>query len=327
MQQVEILMAVYNGEKYMKEQIQSILNQTHQNIRLIIRDNCSTDRTREILQKYVEEYPEKIKLLVSKENVGVIGNFSALLDHAEGNYIMFSDHDDIWLPEKIEKTLKKMLEIDGRELSLTPVLVHTDLTVVNERLETIHPSFWKYSNLNPLAGQTLSRLLLQNQVTGCTMMINKSLRDLARPIPKDIVMHDWWLALCAASFGKIAIVDEATMLYRQHGKNDTGAQRYSLISVIKAKFNKERRAKMQKCRQMTVVQAKQFLSKNSDRLSLESQEIIKAFIKFDDAIFFKKAILMFKYSFYRVGLFRNLCLIFGLRNLRILYQKISGVIK
>jgi glycosyltransferase involved in cell wall biosynthesis len=316
MKKIEVLMAVFNGEKYIAEQMDSILRQTYSNIHLIVRDNCSTDSTQQIVEQYIQKYPDKITLLVSSKNVGVVGNFAALIDHAKADYVMFSDHDDIWLPQKIEKTFSKMIEMEKQESPSTPLLVHTDLTVVNERLETIHPSFWKYSKLDPKRGQTLPRLLLQNQVTGCTMMINKPMMDLARPIPENIVMHDWWMALFAVAFGKIGIVNEATMLYRQHGKNDTGAQRYSLSSFIRKRVDKSKMEKIQKCQQLTVQQAELFLERNFNRLEKNAHELIKAFISFEESHLFRKALLMFKYGFYRVGLVRNLGLVFGSRNLR-----------
>ena len=254
---VEVLMAVYNGEGYIREQIESILNQTYKNIHLIIRDNCSTDQTVAIVQGYQSKYPNKITLLTSSQNVGIIGNFAALLEHAHGDYIMFSDHDDVWLPYKVGRTLEKMDALEQEFGSNIPILVHTDLKVVNKTLEVIHPSFWKYAKLNP-EQRSLSRQLTQNQITGCTLMLNRPLLDLARPLPKNIVMHDWWLGICAAAFGKIGFLAEPTMLYRQHGNNDTGAKKFSLYTIIKRILNEASREKIAKTRKMIVEQARAF---------------------------------------------------------------------
>jgi glycosyltransferase involved in cell wall biosynthesis len=310
--QIEILMAVYNGEKYVKAQIDSILNQTYKNIHLSIRDNCSSDSTREIIAEYKNRHPQLITLLASQENVGIIGNFSALLDSANGDYVMFSDHDDVWMPDKIEKTMTKLLELEKKFGSITPILVHTDLQVVNKDLALIHSSFWKYSKLDPRK-TALSRQLIHNQITGCTLMLNRALIELARPIPKKIVMHDWWLGICAAAFGKIGTVNESTMFYRQHNSNDTGAKKYSLLNLIKRICCKASREKMSKNRKLVYEQAREFLAHK--HIDERSKEVLNAFIKFEDAVFLKKAYLMVKFGFYRVGILRNMAMLFRPKNL------------
>lgn len=306
-------MAVYNGEKYIREQIDSILNQTYKNTHLIIRDNCSSDNTREIVAEYTKKYSKRVTLLKSEINVGIIGNFSALLDYASADYIMFSDHDDIWLPEKIEKSMNKLLQLERRYASSTPILVHSDLCVVNKDLTLIHPSFWKYSKLDPVKGVTLPRQLIQNQVTGCTVMLNKALIVLARPIPPQIVMHDWWLAICAAAFGKIGVVNETTMLYRQHNSNDTGAKKYSLMSLVKRLCNKTSRKKMTEHRKLIYKQAGELLS--HPKINAESKFVLKAFLEFENAVFHKKAYLMFKFGFFKVGILRNIAFLLRPKNL------------
>ena len=135
---VDILMATYNGEKYVKEQIDSILNQTYKNIQLIISDDCSTDSTRDILKQY--EQNERVKIYYQEKNLGYIKNFEFLLKHVENDVYMLSDQDDFWKEEKIEKSLEKL---ENENLDL----VFGDLEVVDENLNTICPSFNKYMNL------------------------------------------------------------------------------------------------------------------------------------------------------------------------------------
>jgi hypothetical protein len=114
-----------------------------------------------------------------------------------------------------------------------PLLVHTDLAVVDRRLQPISPSFWRYQNIHPAGRETLNRLLAQNVVTGCSMMLNRALRERALPIPAEACMHDWWLALVAAAFGRITHLPEPTVLYRQHGGNDTGAKRWGRDFIVR----------------------------------------------------------------------------------------------
>lgn len=311
---VEILMAVYNGQGYIREQIDSILNQTHKEIHLVIRDNCSNDNTKEIVKEYQAKFPQRITLLTSPCNVGIIGNFAALLEHAQAGYVMFSDHDDVWLPNKIAKTLEKMTALENEFGADTPLLAHTDLKVVDKRLETIHPSFWHYAKLNPRMS-TLSRQLTQNQITGCTMMINRPLLEIARPLPQNIVMHDWWLGICAAAFGRIGFVDESMMLYRQHGNNDTGAKKFSLRTIIKRMLNQSSREKIYQTRKMIVEQAKALLTQHENLLDESQKQLVKAFIKMEQTTLFSKAYLMVLYRFYHVGFLRNFLTIFRPKNL------------
>lgn len=311
---IEILMAVYNGQRYIQEQIESILSQTYQNTRLIIRDNCSEDKTRVIIEDFMRKHPGRISLIASPANVGVLGNFSALLDQAKANYVMFSDHDDIWLPKKVEITLNKMKVLEEKHGSGKPLIVHTDLAVVDKDLKIIHPSFWEYSRLKPMQQLTLPKLLLQNQVTGCTMMINKTLVDLARPIPGEVVMHDWWLSLCAAAFGSIEAVNEPTILYRQHGKNDTGAKKFSLIRILNGKLKRmivpSYRLKMQRFGKLKQSQARHLAERFQHLLSPDQKETLNAYFQFKPLRFFHNSFLMRKYRFEYVDEFHNFWLAF-----------------
>lgn len=216
---IDILMACYNGADYIGKQIDSILNQTYQDFLLWIRDDGSTDATPGILEGYENKYPEKIHVIKDqKGNLGVRLNFNELFSYSKQDYCMFCDQDDIWLPEKVEKTLKKMREIEGGR----PAFVFTDLMLIDEKDRMISGSMWKYAGINPKETE-LSKLLCHNVATGCTVMINKALVRLAGGIPEECDMHDYWLALLASSFGVIDFLPEALIQYRQHGGNQIGS--------------------------------------------------------------------------------------------------------
>lgn len=219
--QVEILMATYNGENYIVEQIESLFNQTYKNWSLLIRDDGSKDKTIEIIKNLEKQYPDKIKLLRDdKGGLRARDNFLELLRNSKENYIMFCDQDDVWLPNKIELTLKKMLEVEDG-----PTLIHTDLKVVDKNLNIISNSFWKFQNIDPKR-KSYNYLIIQNNITGCTMMINKELADLSNENFPNGIMHDWIIGIIASLKGKIDYINIPTILYRQHGNNDTGAQGY-----------------------------------------------------------------------------------------------------
>lgn len=217
-----ILLACYQGERFLRAQLDSLLNQSFQDFKILARDDCSSDRTRAILEEYSFRFPDKITIIESKDRLGVIGNFNALLEHANTEVIFFCDQDDVWEHDKVEVAMKKF-----QRTSKTPLLVHTDLQIVDENANRVHRSFWEYSNLDPHKGKALNRVLVQNHATGCTMAINKALRDLAYPIPKDAIMHDWWISLIASACGKTETIETQTILYRQHDSNTLGARTIS----------------------------------------------------------------------------------------------------
>lgn len=297
---VDILLAAYNGFPFIACQIDSILAQSHKDIHLIVRDDASTDSTKRVLEIYAHQYPDKITLLPSDKQLGVKGNFSSLMNHSKADYIMFADQDDIWEEEKIEKTLEKMKELEKNHSSKVPLLVHTDLKVVDRDLNVLSSSFWQYYKIDPLKGQTLNRLLMQNVVTGCTILINQSLLQLAIPIPEKSVMHDWWLALVAAAFGQIEPLLKPTMLYRQHGNNTLGAQKFLSYSYVKQGISRIRLPEISK-----QAQANELLTRYYDRLNKYQRKMLKAYQKLSNAYLLKKAFLIFKYGFFKIGFIRN----------------------
>ncbi len=214
---IDILLATYNGEDYIKEQLDSIINQTYTNIQILINDDCSTDTTKEILQEY-EQKDSRIKVKYNSKNIGYKKNFEELLKRVEHQYFMLSDQDDYWLPEKVEKSLKK-IEKENADL------VFTDLQVVNENLKEITPSLVKYMKFkkNIKKYNDYRLVFLRNCVTGCTIISKKELIQKYIPIPQEYPMvHDWWIALIISQQGKLSFLDEPTIKYRQHGDNQLG---------------------------------------------------------------------------------------------------------
>lgn len=232
---VAICMATYNGEQYIEEQISSIMKQTYKDFVLFIHDDGSKDTTNEILAKLKERYGQQMEVIQGKLEYGgsAKDNFAGLLNYVKNKYnfryFMFSDQDDVWLPEKIAVSMEKMLELEHS--NDVPILVHTDLKVVDENLEILGESFIKYRALNP-EKKDINHLLAQNNVTGCTMLWNKALNDKIDLGRKEVAMHDWWFSTTAALFGEIAFVNQPTILYRQHGNNTVGATKVNTIGFI-----------------------------------------------------------------------------------------------
>lgn len=224
MEKIDVLLATYNGEKYLKEQLDSILKQTYSNIRLIISDDCSNDNTRKILSEYAEK-DNRIELYFQEKNKGYLGNFEFLLGKVENELYMLSDQDDVWKEDKIERTYKKMKESDAD-------LVFTDLEVVDEKLQLIDKSFWRqkgfYKKLRKDKKYNYRGLFLNNYITGCTILTKKKFTKDILPFPKSkYISHDYWIAIVISQSGNIEYLDYSSIKYRQHEKNLIGNKRKS----------------------------------------------------------------------------------------------------
>ena len=219
---VEILMATYNGEKYVRAQIESILAQTDDRWHLTVSDDGSTDGTAVILDEYAARYPDRIARYQSGRRFGgACVHFLHLLSRCDAPYMLFCDQDDVWLPDKVAK-MSAALEQIGED---TPGLVFSDLTPVDDELRPLAASMMEFQDQRPDA-LDYRALLMQNVVTGGAMGITRALGELAKASAgeKDVLMHDGWLAAVAARFGKIVYLPEALNLYRQHGDNSVGAK-------------------------------------------------------------------------------------------------------
>ncbi len=216
MKTVQVLLSTYNGEKYLAKQLDSILKQDHSNIKILIRDDGSTDGTVKILEKYANEYSQVV--YYQGENIGVKQSFFDLIKHADmsADYYSFSDQDDVWLHNKIDKAVEKldMMQQDK------PLLYCGRTTLVDEELKAIMSTI-KNHRIEPDFGNAL----VENISTGCTSVINSKLLQLVQThIPNFTVMHDWWVYLTASSFGEVYYDDDSFILYRQHSNNVIGTR-------------------------------------------------------------------------------------------------------
>lgn len=205
---VSIAMATYNGEKYLKEQLDSIYNQTYNNIEVIVCDDCSTDNTVAILKEYAEKYG--LNYYVNEKNVGYVKNFEKAIGLCSGQYIALSDQDDLWNDKKIETLLQEIKE---------NLLIHSDASLIDEDGNILSQT-WK----NEISShKRFEDFLFSNVVTGCTVMFSKVLLKDVLPFPHGLAYHDWYLAIHAAKYGKIRYLNKPLVKYRQHLTQDTGA--------------------------------------------------------------------------------------------------------
>lgn len=233
-------MSTYNGEEYLREQIDSILSQDCEEkmgvtLKLLIRDDGSKDGTQEILKSYAEKYPEKVSWYQG-ENVGVIKSFFNLIEKSDENaeFYAFSDQDDYWHKEKLSAGIEKIKNMSQKYqqekdkyigfsekngvYSKVPLLYCCSPLLVDENLKEIDNEMTRKSKI-----PSFENAVVENIVTGCTIVMNKTLRDMAKEQPpKFTVMHDWWFYLLASCYGKIYFDEKQFISYRQHGTNTVG---------------------------------------------------------------------------------------------------------
>jgi rhamnosyltransferase len=221
-----ILLSSFNGHKFISDQINSIRRQTYSDWTLLIRDDRSSDNTVALVESIARQ-DQRIRLLRdTKGNLGPAANFGVLLSHAlqsGARYVALADQDDVWLPTKLAHEMELLRDQEAAVGPATPLLVHSDLAVVREDLSLLHRSFLEFQGIRHQSSAPLPRLLVQNFVTGATVLLNRALLEVAVPVPQ-VIMHDWWLALCAAALGRLLYLPESTVLYRQHGSNAQGSQ-------------------------------------------------------------------------------------------------------
>ena len=219
---VDILLSTYNGEKYIRQQIESIISQTYKDWFLIVRDDGSSDSTVKIIEEYASLYSDKIKLVDNDStNLGAAKSFERLLHFVEHKYIMFCDQDDVWLDFKIDVTLKTMHQLE-KEYKNKPLLVCTDVTCIDTEGGILYESFFKSRKFLDVALKNDNTFLAMNIVQGCTMMINSDCLKYVFPFPKNYG-HDAYIGAIINHFAKVYYLHKQTMLYRQHLNNVYGA--------------------------------------------------------------------------------------------------------
>lgn len=273
---IDILLATHDGERYVADQVASILAQDHPGWTLTVRDDGSTDGTLRVVQELADTHPERMTVTARPSASGSARlNFLEMLVASRARYVMFADQDDVWHPDKITRTLARMAELEARHGAGTPLLVHTDLTVTDADLHVTAASMMHAQQLDG-AESRLARVLVQNTVTGCTVMVNRPLADLVSPPFDAVAMHDWWLAILASAFGAIGFVDSPTVLYRQHGGNAVGA-RPSRSLAYKANRLADKVGVRDSLR-ASFDQAGAFLARYESRLTPGQTELLRAYV-------------------------------------------------
>lgn len=217
---VDILLATYNGEKYLSEQLDSIIAQTYASWRIIAHDDGSTDNTLAILKDYSALYPDKIVLLEDEiQTRSAQANFSYLMTFSTAPYIVLCDQDDVWSFDKLSIVMALLQQAD--------LVVH-DLRVVDTQGDVIHDSFLMQNH----SRQGFWNNFFHNSFIGCAMAFNRKVYDKVMPIPSNVPMHDWWIGLIAQLYGKVIFCDKSLMDYRRHNANASSSAQVSTYSFF-----------------------------------------------------------------------------------------------
>ena len=293
---VNILMSTYNGQQFLAEQIRSIQDQSYTDWTLFIRDDGSSDNTKEILKDF-ERQDSRIHLIDSdkSDNLGVIKSFHKLVNHDRADYYFFSDQDDVWLPNKLELSLK---EAQNHPADL-PLMVYMDLKVVNQDLEIMTESMVKSQSHH--ANTELVQELTENTVTGGVAMINHALAEMWQETD-DILMHDWYLALLASAFGNLVFIDQPGELYRQHSDNVLGAR------TLSKRFKKWIRPHILFAVYWDLIKNSQKQARHLLQmpLSQSNRELIEAFVTIMDKPMFERFRILRKYGLRKNKAFHTL---------------------
>ena len=215
---ISVAMATYNGEEFIKEQIDSILKQLDVNDEIIISDDGSTDSTKKIISKYNDN---RIKIIEGPQK-GVKQNFANAIKHCKGKYIFLADQDDIWFDNKVEIVLKEF------EKNKYGCIVHDCVTFDSNTGIIAMDSFYKFRN----SKKGIFKNILKNSYIGCCMAFNNDLKRKILPIPNNIEMHDQWIGLIAEKYDKSCFINDKLLKYRRHNNNVSKLHRHSIIKMI-----------------------------------------------------------------------------------------------
>ena len=303
---IDVLLATHNGAEFLDALMGSLLEQSNQEFRLLVRDDASTDATAATLAAWAARWPGRIELIGGGgPRLGALWKLRRTAGPQRGRL-----RDVLRSGRRLapgEDRPHARTDDRGRAQSGPdcPLLVHTDLAVVDESLRPLGDSYWRYQHLDVRRGATLNRLLMQNVVTGCAAMANRALVRKAAPIPPEAVLHDWWLALVASAFGRIECLDEPTIRYRQHGSNQVGAVRWDSGHVARKASRLWDRDYLVEFLAAGTRQAGAFLERFGPELSPSQRRAVAAFAGLGECGFLGRRWRLARYGFYRSGLLRN----------------------
>lgn len=299
---IHIVLATYNGARYIRQQLDSVLANGRDDITIEICDDGSTDGTIEIVREYEKKY-DFIRVHENRENLGYAKNFLEGVKRSRSPYIMLCDQDDIWDRDKIGRTLDAMKRLEKKHENggEKPLLVFTDARNYDSETGREFGSFHQNSHLDVTKTDT-AHLLMENKCLGCTVMVNAAVLPYLETVPDEVRVHDWWLALICSRFGEISYLAETTLQYRQHRGNMIGGSSFSAYLKNRLINLKKQREALE----LTFAQGTAFYRLFEDRLKGETAT--GAFSRMRDAGFWRRRWYAVRYGFWKSGFMRNVAL-------------------
>jgi len=293
---VTIVLATYNGERYLREQLDSIFRQSFLDYQLLIGDDCSTDNTVKIIKEY-QLIHKNIYLIVNSKRLGHVSNFENLIKQVDSEYIALCDQDDIWNEDKLYEAIGRLKEANKLNL---PILFHSDLEGIDSENMSLYNSFFKKRGYAFSNKRSIDIMLGRSGIMGNTMVFNQALKNKILPFPKDLIVHDYWIALVNEFTGKRITSTNVLVKYRIHEKNTSKSFRLSSKSfkretIVLPYHNIQREKVLEEFK-------KKFIIRNKEL------EVVDIFL---DYLYLKKNRLflilsIFPYNFFRIGLIYKL---------------------
>lgn len=276
---ISIALAIYNGSKFLEKQLESLVSQTIQPSEIVIVDDFSTDDSDQIIQNF--DFGDiLVRYYKNERNLGVNKTFKKLILLCTGDYIATCDQDDIWLPNKLELSLRAMQEMEQS----VPCIVYTDLKIIDQNDNLLKPSLYADWGIDP-AKYPFRLVLFDNVIIGCTAFFNKQMQSSVKLMPHNVKMHDYWMALIGYSFGSYRYVNEPAILYRSHQNSVTPKLKKSKLDNLINEIQSSKQYLKQ-----NVDQAKEFLKIYEKELSVDDMKILKQFIRLENRTFLFKRI-------------------------------------
>ena len=308
---VEIAMPAFNCSPWLDDFMQSLLGQESTNWRLIARDDHSDDNTQALLRAWQERVGPRMFILPDsgRKNLGLIGNYNAVLGATSARWVMCADPDDVWLPGKIARTLRAMRQTENTFGATTPIAVCTDAKVVDCDRHPVAPSYWHWSRVDPALTQQVVRVAMESVALGSTMLVNRALLDLTLPIADGARYQDWWMVMVAAAFGHVTTLDTPTIQYRRHGSNET-ADPYgaSLLQAIRHTLSSlgAPRRRLNEVLTPAAIQAGAFLKRYRNRLNSQDRSALRSLASLGSLGPLNRRLAVLRYGLWFASPWKNL---------------------
>tara|TARA_Y100000296_G_scaffold86642_2_gene127129 strand:+ start:1249 stop:2181 length:933 start_codon:yes stop_codon:yes gene_type:complete len=299
---VQILLATYNGEIYLPEQIESLLGQDYGNFEILIRDDGSQDRTQVILNDYAERYPEIITIIPSTFSTGSAkSNFRELMHECDADYIFWADHDDIWDTKKLRAMLSEMERLEDGDTS-NPVFVFSDAQVIDADGNTIFESYFAMKKVDPAVGYRLSNSLICTSSLGCASSINRAMLEYCKDVPEGVTGHDWYAHILALVFGRVSVLREPLIKYRVHGSNSSNP---SEVSIANYANRGGKAAFVRRGVRLRIQQAECIATQYGEQMSADNLKVFQTFLSIRHSGFLSKRYILVRNRFLYSDFLRN----------------------